>query len=149
MKDVLHFVYEYRRLLARRDLLAGKLDSDSAERLEALERLFAPDPDEGAVDYGGKRRQHSRCEVQLWATLKAGGRVHSVRVVNVGGGGMRVEPAPAIRQGERAVVRVRSQESGREYAYPVQAQWIHRAQDGSSMGLPFVGVPLQLGTPQR
>ena len=142
MKDILHFLYEYRQLLARRDLLGNKLDPDSVDRLDALERLFAAGAEEPGS--GLFKRRYARCDIGVWGTLKAGGRVHSVRVVNVGGGGICIKPAPAIRQGERAVVRIVSRETGREYAYPVQAEWIHRSQNESSMGMPFVGVPLQV-----
>ncbi len=140
MGDVLKHVYEYRKLLARSALLGPKLDDDSRERLDALERLFAADDSERTVH----RRKHARCEVNVRATVKAGGRIQTVNVVNVGGGGMCVQPAPQLRPGERAVVRIVSRESGAEYHYPVQAQWVHRSDTSSSMGLPFVGVPLHV-----
>jgi len=133
-------VYEYRKLLARRELLGHRLDVESRARLGALETLFAADPDEQ------HRRRYARCEVSVPATVKASGRVQAVRVVNVGGGGFCVAPAPSLRPGERAVVRIVSSESGAEYHYPVQALWVRRTDGDSAMGLPFVGAPLQVTT---
>ncbi len=139
-EDVLQFVYEYRKLLARRDLLDARLDRASAERLVALEKLFAPEPDDGP-----HHRRYARCDVSMRATVKAGGRVESVQIVNVGGGGLCVSPAPALRKGERAVVRVVDPQSRSAYHYPVQASWVQGSQDGPSlMGLPFVGAPLHV-----
>jgi hypothetical protein len=143
LSDVLEHVYEYRKLLARRDMLRRKLDAESRDRLDVLERLFAAAPDEG----GEHRRRYARCELSIRATVKAGGRVQAVDIVNVGGGGMCVTPAPQLRPGERAVVRVISRETGREYHYPVQALWVQRTDRDSSMGLPFVGAPLQVTRP--
>jgi hypothetical protein len=136
LTEVLHHLYEYRRLLARSELLGAKLDAASRARLEALAKLFAPGPSEP------RRRKHSRCDVDVSATVKAGGRVHAVHIVNVGGGGMCVAPAPQLRPGERAIVRVISPLA--EIHYPVQAQWVHRTETGSAMGMPFVGAPLQI-----
>jgi hypothetical protein len=138
MSDVLQHVYEYRKLLARQAMLGNKLDTGSRERLAALERLFAANP------LDSHRRKYARCEVAVSATLKSSGRVHAVQVINMGGGGLCVQPAPQLRPGERAVVRIVSSETGAEYHYPVQAQWVHRTGSGSAMGLPFVGAPLQV-----
>jgi hypothetical protein len=136
MTDVLQHVYEYRRLLARSELLGRKLDAPSRARLEALGKLFAAEASEP------HRRRHSRCDVHVRATVKAGGRIHAVHIVNIGGGGMCVVPAPQLRQGERAVVKVVSARG--ELHYPVQAQWVARNEAGSAMGMPFVGAPLQV-----
>ena len=140
MSDVLQHVFEYRKLLARRDLLGQRLDEESRTRLDALERLFAASP------HDEHRRRHARCDVSVPATVKAGGRIQAVQVVNVGGGGLCVVPAPRLQPGERAVVRIISRENHLEYHYPVQAQWVDRNTESSAMGLPFVGAPLQVSS---
>ena len=143
-EDVLQFVYEYRKLLARRGMLKQQLEPASAERLAALEKLFAP-----GTDRGPHKRHYARCPVRLRATVKAGGRVQPVVIVNVGGGGLCVSPAPSLHSGERAVVRVFDPRSRSTYHYPVHASWVRdAADDGDSlMGMPFVGAPLHVATP--
>jgi hypothetical protein len=144
MIDLIHFVYEYRKLLARRDLLGARLDPDGRERLEALERLFAPGEEE-ARSHRVHRRRYARCDLDLRATIKMAGRVHVVRVVNLGGGGMCVTPAADLRGGDRGVVRIITA-AGRAYHYPVQAKWLRTTGSSTIMGLPFIGVPLQVSS---
>jgi hypothetical protein len=141
MKDVLQFLYEYRRLLSRLDLFGAAFEPHARDRLAALHRLFAPD---SADLPGPARRRHARCDVRVPAIVKAGGRVEPVEIINVGGGGLCAQPAPSLQAGERAVVRIVSAENFREYHYPVQAQWVRRVRGTSMMGMPFVGAPLQV-----
>lgn len=143
--NLIHLVYEYRRLLARRELMDGQLSRSSALRLDALERLFGREPSDVATEMGLlHRRRHARCEVRLPATIKLGARVQAVDITSLGGGGLRVEPAPPLRPGERAVVRIVSLDTGSIYHYPVIAGWSQRSRSTSSMGLCFAGVPRQL-----
>jgi len=136
--DLLHSVYEYRKLLSQEQLLGLRMSAEARARLDELERLLAAH--NGPP--GAPRRRHARTELRMNATVKASGRVHPVKIVNFGGGGICVEPAPNLRGGERAVVRLVSTETGREYQYPVQARWVHRSGQASAMGMPFVGAPL-------
>lgn len=137
--DVLHSVYEYRKLLSQQQLLGGRLAEPSRRRLAELEARLSS---RATSVPGAPRRRFARASTQINATLKAGGRVHPVQIVNLGAGGMCVEPAPALRGGERAVVRVASSVTGREYRYPVEARWVRGSGETSTMGLPFVGAPL-------
>jgi hypothetical protein len=143
MPNLLKLVYEYRRLVARRDLMQGDLSIASSERLVGLERLFGRDPDDdsGATAH---RRRFARCELQMPATVRVGRRVQAVNVVNLGGGGLCVSPAPPLKPGERAVIRIVSPENDSIYHYPVQASWVQRSTANSAMGMPFVGAPRQL-----
>ena len=75
------------------------------------------------------------------ATLRMGRHVEQVDVVNIGGGGVCVEPAPLLRKGQRATIRVVSLEQGTAYHYPVEAGWARRTGHGSAMGMGFVGTP--------
>ncbi len=145
MTSLVHLVFEYRRLLARRELMDGELSRSSARRLASLEKLFGEEPDENKETMGLQfRRRHARCEVRVPATIKMGGAVQAVDVTNLGGGGVRIEPAPALKRGERAVVRIVSLDTGSIYHYPVTAGWSERSAQQSAMGLGFAGVPRQL-----
>ena len=143
--DLLHSVYEYRKLLSREQLLGGRMDATERMRLGDLEHQLSTD---SPARPDAPRRRYVRSELHLSAMVKAGGRVHTVEVVNLGGGGLCVAPAPNLRGGERAVVRIVLHESGREYQYPVQAGWVVRGGPKSAMGLPFVGAPLLLKQPE-
>jgi hypothetical protein len=140
MRDVLHLVYEYRRLLARQD--KNTLGPRAFERLQALERLFGSEPARRERPDG--KRQHARCDVNFPATIRArGGRVQPVNVVSMGGGGVRVTPAPALRPGDEAVIRIVG-EDDRLYQYGVKVGWVQRDSESSAMGMPFVGVPREV-----
>lgn len=141
MADILELVYEYRRLLARRDLNAGTLSRVAEDRLLGLERLFGRDPEDRRNDY---RRKHARCDVRLPATIQIGSRIEPVDVVDLGGGGVRVEPAPILAPGQCATIRIVSLETGRMYVYTVEAKWSDRSSSRSTMGMPFVGAPKQV-----
>src|SRR5262245_11211171 len=113
MKDVMDLIFEYRRLLARRDLTGQELSDQARARLAPLERLCSGGA--AANDEGSGRRRHARVEVSVPATVRVEGRVHAVNIVNIGGGGICVEPAPQIKHGERAIVRIVSGDSERIY----------------------------------
>lgn len=146
MPNLLHLVYEYRRLVARRDLMQGQMGRRTQARLEALEKLFGRDPDDTdpAITPGQRRRRYARAEVSVPATIKMGRRVQAVNVVNLGGGGVCVTPAPPLREGERAVIRIVADDRDSVYHYPVEAKWVRRDPDTSEMGMPFIGAPRQL-----
>jgi len=135
--DLLQLIYEYRRLIARRELMGGSLSRASEQRLLGLERLFGQDPDDRR---GHRRRRHARCEVRLPAVLQSGERIHRVDITSLGGGGLRVTPVPELAAGERAVIRVVSLDTGMIYLYPVVAKWVA----GAAMGMPFIGAPRQV-----
>jgi len=138
MTDLLQLVFEYRRLVVHRALLSGKLSVANRQRLVGLERLFGQDPEDRSQRH---RRRHARCEVRLPATLKMGRHVENVDVVNIGGGGVCVEPAPLLRKGQRASIRVVSLEQGTAYHYRVEAGWARRTGQSAAMGMGFVGTP--------
>jgi hypothetical protein len=82
--------------------------------------------------------------VRLPATIQIGKRVEPVDVVDLGGGGVRVEPAPVLAPGQCATIRIVSVETGCMYVYTVEAKWCDRSASRSTMGMPFVGTPKQL-----
>lgn len=142
MKDVIDLIFEYRRLLARRDLMAAPLSDQAMARLSALDRLFAGGA--AANDEGSGRRRHARVDVSVPATVRVEGRVHAVNIINIGGGGLCIEPAPQMQRGDRAVIRIVSGDNERIYQYEVEATWIDRTPERSAIGMPFVGIPREL-----
>ncbi len=145
MRDLLEMVFEYRRLLARAEATNGNLSPQTQDRLRALENLFGQEPAES----GARPRRHARCDVRRPATLKVGDRVQPVSVVNLGGGGVCVSPAPNLGAGETAVLRVVGEDQRTVYHYPLRANWASRDEQTSQMGMPFVGRPRALDRPVR
>ncbi len=143
MRDLLEMVFEYRRLLARSEATDGNMTQQTEARLRALENLFGREP---SVQ-GAAPRRHARCDVKRTATLRVGDRVQAVSVVNLGGGGVCVSPAPNLAEGQRAVLRVVGDDQQTVYQYPVRAHWTRRGEDSSQMGMPFVGRPSVEGRP--
>ena len=142
MRNILKHICDYRTLRARRDLLRQTLPPDDVHRLEALELLFAFDPTEvRSQALVRDRRRHMRLDVAIKATLAAGVRDTDTRIINIGGGGLVVSPAPAIRRGELAVIRIKDRESHREYHLPVQVVWKAMVGREPALGLCFVGMP--------
>ena len=137
MRDLLQLVYEYRRLNARAEAVAGALRPIAQKRLSALEKLFGKEP-------GNSDRRHARCEVNLPATIKINGNLQPVHLVNIGGGGVCVKPAPKLREGQRAVLRVVASDAKTIFQYQVKGGWTWRDESQSQMGLPFVGAPREL-----
>lgn len=137
MRDLLELVFEYRRLLAKSEAIAGSLKPKSAKRLVALEMLFGQEPKAGSVH----RRRHARCDIRRPATLRVQGRVQSVSLVNLGGGGVCISPAPNVMAGETALLRIVADDQNTVYQYQVRANWATRGEKDSYMGMPFVGIP--------
>jgi len=133
MRDLLNLVFEYRSLLARRDMFANNAES----RLDALARLFGPND-------SSTRRRHARCDVRVPASVRVRGRTQPVNVVNLGGGGLCVEPAPQVKPGDKAVIRIVSPDQSRIYQFQVQTSWVKRSGSRTAAGMPFIGVPRAL-----
>lgn len=141
MKDVMDLIFEYRRLLARRDVMGVELSDRGRARLAGLEKLFAT---EIAANDQTSRRRHARVDVNVPATLRVGGRIHPVNIVNVGGGGICIEAAPTLEPGQQAVLRIVSADGDRIYQYQVQASWTQATPAKNAAGMPFVGIPREL-----
>jgi len=138
---LVQLVFEYRELIARSNSEARPLAPKDRLRLAGLARLFGRDPDDISSSH---RRRYTRCPLRLPATIKIGDRVEPVDIVDIGGGGVRVEPAPVLAPGQRALIRIMSLESGFLFTRAVTAGWSERTPLRSTMGLPFVGTPSQL-----
>lgn len=146
MRDLLHLLFEYRRLLTKAEAFAGSLRPGAQKRLVALEGLFGREPE----DDGKSARRHARCAVSVPATVKVGGHVQPVKVVNIGGGGVCVTPAPNLKAGDTAFLRVVGEDETEIFQYQVRAGWSWRNDTESQMGMPFVGPPRVLsGQSQR
>jgi hypothetical protein len=137
MSDLLQLVFEYRRLVAKADAFAGSLRPGAQKRLAALEKLFGQEPD----DESSSKRRHARCAVSVPATVKIDGHVHPVKLLNIGGGGVCISPAPNLRSGETALLRIVGEDETEVFQYQVRAGWSWRSETESQMGMPFVGPP--------
>lgn len=138
MKDLLALVFEYRRLLARSEVTAGALKPRSSQRLDALEKLFGQEPNANNKPHD---RRHARCDIRRPATVRVGDRVQSVSLVNLGGGGVCICPAPNVKSGETALLRIVADDQSTIYQYQVRANWSKYGDEDSCMGMPFVGIP--------
>jgi hypothetical protein len=146
MRDLLQLLFEYRRLSAKAEAFAGSLRPGGSKRLAALEKLFGKEPD-GESKTG---RRHARCSVSVPATVKIDGHVQPVKLVNIGGGGVCVSPAPNLKSGDTALLRIVGEDETEVFQYQVRAGWSWRSNTESQMGMPFVGPPRVLsGSSQR
>jgi hypothetical protein len=145
-------VFEYRTLRAHRDLLRLPLERADEVRLTALERMFIWRSDANADDSSGnggpaERRRFSRVEVRIPAQLRVAGSEQEVLIVNLGAGGVVIEPAPKLARGELVLLKVCDESSGRGYILPAQAIWKSHGPAQSALGLSFVGIPREAGAP--
>ena len=124
-------LYDYRLLLGRRDIVRMALDDDERDQLANLELRFL------SISL---RRRHLRQPLEMPAAIKVGPEFKPTTVIDVGGGGMRAEPAPELRVGDVTVVKIADIVVGREYHLPVQVAWVA----GKRMGLAFFGIPIAL-----
>ena len=142
MRNILKHICDYRTLRARRDLLRQTLPPDDVHRLEALELLFAFDPTElRSQALARDRRRYMRLDVRIRAKLGSGVKNIETTIINIGGGGVVVSPAPPLRRGELAVIRIADRETHRQYHLPVQAVWKSILKGETVLGLTFVGMP--------
>jgi len=137
VNDLLQVLFEYRRLVARRDLIGAELSSELRDRLARLEALFVVSPSLNMT------RKHARYQVELPASIRVRGRELAVTVTDLGGGGLRVKPAPRLPVGKKTTIFIAAG-TGEQYAYEVAAGWVGNANGASSMGMPFVGIPRQM-----
>jgi hypothetical protein len=148
MSELIKCVYDYRNLLGRRDLLRMHLDAEEKHRLESLDQLLEWRPEEGGPSTFplALRRKFSRFDMRIPATVRVGrgDSAAPIVIVNMGGGGVVVEPAPSLRRGELTVVKIKCSALGREFHFPAQAKWLSESLNRSSMGLAFVGIPIEL-----
>lgn len=141
MSNLLQLVFEYRRLLAKSDAIAGSLRPPASRRLKALEKLFGKEPAQAGSD---RARRFARCELRLPATVRVNDRVQPVSLVNLGGGGVCVSPAPNLQAGEIALLRIVAEDQSKVYQYQVRQCWASHTGTASQMGMPFVGIPRTL-----
>lgn len=146
MSEMIKCVYDYRNLLGRRDLMRMRLDAEDLHRLESLERLLEWRPEDGGPSSFpiSLRRKFARFDLRVPATVKVGVLPAPIVIVSLGAGGVVVEPAPSLRRGELTVLKVKCSSLSREFHFPAQAKWLSESLNRSSMGLAFVGIPIEL-----
>ena len=140
MFDVVHLLFEYRALVV--DDHNGVLTPGKAKRLRSLERLFGQDPEDSCGPH--RNRKHARCDTHVPALITHSGRTQPVDVVNLGGGGVRVEPAPDLTQGESATLIIQCTDDNSVYRVQVRAEWMSPRATRSAMGMRFVSSPVHL-----
>lgn len=142
MGELFELVFEYRSLLARREVSEHALNLPERRRLDALARLLGCEPKDVFViddaDGGPGRRSHARCEVTLHATLRSGGVLVRVEVTNMGAGGVCVTSSEPLDVGARGALRIRT--ANRAHECLSRVAWVGR--DGRTAGLRFVGAPI-------
>ena len=145
MGELFELVFEYRRLVARRDA-GGDLPLADRRRLAGLDLLLGREPAEpgDTVEGDAGRRRHARCEVHLVADLRVDGRVMPVDVVNLGGGGVCVIASEPLAAGARAALRLRAPRSGQVWECIARAAWVSQDDGRTFAGLRFVGAPVML-----
>jgi hypothetical protein len=126
-------ICEYRSLSADRYVLGRSLDQRELDRLRALERKLGRLGEEHKGS-GDDRRRFARLEVEIPATLLVGTCQRSVTIVNIGGGGMVIEPAHGLGPGDLTMIAIAG-----GYRLPLQVVWI--AADRVALGLRFVTIP--------
>lgn len=135
----LDWVAEYLELRTRERRLGRDLDPESRRRLAALEQQLSAAPARRAGEPADRRR-FSRHVLREEATLSPpAGPAQSVVIEDIGGGGLRVRPAPYLKLGDLARLSVVSRSSGRRYEFSVRPQWLYRSRGASAMGLFFLG----------
>jgi hypothetical protein len=142
MGVLIRHICEYRRLRGRRDLLCNPLDHAESERLDLLEHLFglgedAPSPTPPVQG----RRRFTRAEVEIRATVSVGEDDVPIRILNLGGGGVMIAPAPDLNRGDLTILKIVDEIDG-PYRLPAQVMWVTPVPDGLALGLAFVGLPL-------
>ena len=127
--DLLRLCIEYLDLRERR---RPKDD----RRLAGLHRLFAePVPAPGERT----KRQHSRVEIEIPVELIVpSGRI-AARILEIGGGGMRLRLERGLSHIPKAIVLAKDDERGFTYKFPCEVAWSR----GKLAGLRFVGVAIR------
>jgi len=142
---ILRLVYEYRNLLGRRDIVHMPLGDEERHELAELEQRFLWTGEATNVALPmALRRRFLRMNVRLTATMKVGREFTPVSIIDIGGGGLMVEPAPRLQVGDLTVVKVQDPTIGREYHLPAQVAWRQVRPKTSRMGLAFFGIPIEL-----
>jgi hypothetical protein len=143
--DLVAHLYEYRTLIGCRDELHEALSGAERERLDALERLFhwrAPDGTDVLPSL--VRRRMARCDVDITASILVGARRSAAVIVNLGGDGLALDPAPRLAAGVHAVVVVEDEGDGREYRFPIEIRWCRSYRQHAALGARFRGVPVEI-----
>jgi hypothetical protein len=144
MGVLLRHVCEYRLLRGRRELLRNPLDRGESQRLDMLEHLFGLGEDASSPTPPTQgRRRFTRADVEIVATVSVGEEDVPIRILNLGGGGVMIAPAPDLHRGDLTILKIADDIDG-SYRLPAQVVWVAPVPDGLALGLAFVGLPLHV-----
>ena len=121
-------------------LLHGNGLRRDAELVHLRRFLSSDAPD--AVREAGCRRQFRRFALRVPAQLRGGEQDIPCTIVDLGGGGMRLEgrAAAGLRGGEAVVLSVQVEGNGRRLDFPAVVRFV--APGGTWAGMEFSGAPL-------
>jgi hypothetical protein len=134
----LDLVYQYRKLLGKCEAGLG-LDVDEIISMTALESAFAPEPQARPDE-----RKFRRDRVDFTCRLRGpGGLNDSVRVSEIGPGGLVCRQTPFVDEGAVIEVVIDDHELDLSYRFYAKVAWLREdVGDDFALGLTFVGVPL-------
>ncbi len=131
-RSLLQLLYDYRLLLALQE--AGvPLDDEEAHRFRSAQLLLRGEGPRPAAE----RRAFPRLPFPLAAQLTCSGRFLLCRLLDVGGGGLRMRCLDPLPRGEDVLVHLTDATGPLEYTFPARVVW----SKGHEMGLRFEGVP--------
>ena len=140
MHATLDLVYRYRTLMGKCDAGLG-LAVEEIEEVITIESMFDAERDADS-DPSACRRAFKRNQVELAAKLRNKRLSETVRVVDLGPGGMVCRGVPFIDDGERIEVVFDNAELGVSYRFRALVAWV-RAQNGEHVcGLELLGAPV-------
>lgn len=107
------------------------------KRLSGLDALFREPSSAGAQH---ERRTYARAEVDLPVDLLVHDGRRSARLVDIGGGGMRISVDDTVPPSWEWITVVASDTDGVDYAFRCDVRW----RRGAFAGLSFFGKPVRI-----
>lgn len=142
MTATLDLVYRYRMLMGKCDAGQG-LGFDEIDEVITLESMFTVDR-AADTDLWACRRAFARDQVELSATLRNKKLGDTVRVVDLGPGGMVCRAVPYVEKGDRVEILFDDAELGVSYRFGAVVAWVDEDGDDYTCGLELRGTPLLL-----
>ena len=140
MTATLDLVYRYRTLMGKCDAGQG-LGLDEIEEVITLEAMFNVDRD-ADTDLWACRRAHRRSKCDLAANLRNKKLGDTVRVVELGPGGLVCRATPYVEKGERIEILFDDAELGISYRFRAVVAWVDEDGEDYACGLELQGTPL-------
>lgn len=134
---LVEIVFEYRTLLGKCDLGCG-LDWDEIEIVGRIEHAFATER--------GDVRRYRRQPVDLCGVVRGDQINDSIKVIELGPGGLIIRNAPFIARGEQVEIVI--DDGDYSYRFRAVGKWLKDDGEDYRVGLAFIGMPVRLHTVQ-